>query len=74
MERNYYCPLLDTGEAVSGILCPVWGSPVAREIEKLEIALQRTIKVIGRLTYVAWKESFRELGLFGLEKRSLRGN
>lgn len=68
MGKNYYPTLFHTGEAVSGILCPVWGSPVKREIEKLERALQRVTKAIRSLKHVAWKERFRELGLFGLEK------
>lgn len=53
---------------MSGILCPVWGSPVKREIEKLESGLQRVTKVVRGLKHVAWKERLRELGMFGLEK------
>lgn len=48
--------MLDIGEAISEILCPVWCSLVKREIEKLEIALQRTTKVIRDLKHMASKE------------------
>lgn len=54
--------------------CVQSGAPRLREIEKLEIALQRTTKVIRGLKHVAWKGRFGELGWFGLEKRSLRRN
>lgn len=71
--RGIIIPLcLCIGEAISEILCPVWCSLVKREIEKLEIALQRTTKVIRGLKHMVWKERFRQLGLFGLEKRRLR--
>lgn len=48
--------------------CAQSGAPQLREIEKPERALQRITKAIRGLKHVAWKERFRELGLFGLEK------
>lgn len=57
--RNCYPHLLDTGEAISGILSLVRSCLMKREIEKLEIALQKTTVTIKGLKHVSWKEIWR---------------
>ena len=52
----------------------LWSPQHRKDMDVLEWGQRRTMKMIRGLEYLSYKDRLRELGLFSLDKRRLRGD
>lgn len=73
-QGGHSAPVPGTGEAAPRVLCPLLAPQLRGDVEGLEGAQGTAARLVRGLEHKSCKEQLRELGVFSLERRRLRGD